>query len=180
MRKTLLTATAIAALAFAVPALGDDATAPAGAATPPANADNAATAPSVNTQIASAPAFIDKQSDDQVLVSNIVGSTVFDTSDNDLGKVNDVVLDKDGKMTAVVIGVGGFLGIGEKNVAVPYDAITKTADKDGNPKLILNASADALNGAPEYMTVAMLKQQEEAKLREQQMLDQTAPSVPTN
>ena len=77
-----------------------------------------------------------------------MGQTVYDGSGNNLGSVNDIVLDKDGKMAAVVIGVGGFLGIGQKNVAVSIEAINRTTDENGNLKLVLNASKDEIDQAP--------------------------------
>ena len=52
-----------------------------------------------------------------------MGATVYGPGDENLGDINDVILAKEGGIDAVVIGVGGFLGIGEKNVAVAFDQI---------------------------------------------------------
>ena len=49
-----------------------------------------------------------------VTVSEYYKQSVYDTKDNKIGDVNDVLLDKDGQVSAVILGVGGFLGIGEK------------------------------------------------------------------
>ena len=57
--------------------------------------------------------------------------SVYDTHDNKIGDVNDVLLDENGQVSAVILGVGGLLGIGEKNVAVPFKAIQIT-EKSGN------------------------------------------------
>ena len=57
---------------------------------------------------------------DGYLATNIIGESVYNGTGDDaenIGDVNDIVLDKDGKAEAVIVGVGGFLGIGEKNVA---------------------------------------------------------------
>lgn len=58
-----------------------------------------------------------------VSVSMYYKATVYDPKENTIGEVDDVLLDKSGKVTGLVIGVGGFLGIGEKDVIVPFDAI---------------------------------------------------------
>ncbi|MGN6309401.1 MAG: PRC-barrel domain-containing protein [Xanthobacteraceae bacterium] len=55
--------------------------------------------------------------------SKVVGLKIYNDSNESLGSVNDLLLDKQGKITAVVIGVGGFLGMGEHYVAVPFEKI---------------------------------------------------------
>ena len=81
---------------------------------------------------ATAPKFLGQQDPNEILASNLIGSTVYDPSNNDLGKVNDVILAEDGKVDAIVIGVGGFLGIGQKNVAVQFSAVQETTDQNGS------------------------------------------------
>jgi hypothetical protein len=59
----------------------------------------------------------------------------------------DVLVDRAGKATALIIGVGGFLGMGEKDVAVPFDAV-QVASKDNNKwYLVMNSNKDALKSA---------------------------------
>src|SRR5262245_56188478 len=86
------------------------------------------------------------------LASNMIGETVYngtgDKAEN-IGDVNDLVLGKDGKVESVVIGVGGFLGLGEKNVAMAYDKI-KWAEKDGDRWIVVEATKDELNGLPSF------------------------------
>ena len=55
--------------------------------------------------------------------SKIVGVNVYNDANESLGSINDLLTDKGGNIKAVVIGVGGFLGVGEKLVAIPYDKI---------------------------------------------------------
>jgi sporulation protein YlmC with PRC-barrel domain len=55
---------------------------------------------------------------------------VYDPQDNKIGEIMDVLVDQDGKLTALIIGVGGFLGAGEKDVAVPFIVIF-ARDLDG-------------------------------------------------
>jgi sporulation protein YlmC with PRC-barrel domain len=55
--------------------------------------------------------------------SRLRGTDVHGTDNQKIGDVEELLVDKDGKVHAVVVGVGGFLGIGEKNVAIPYDQV---------------------------------------------------------
>jgi sporulation protein YlmC with PRC-barrel domain len=56
-------------------------------------------------------------------LSKLVGVSVIGLDHNRIGEIEEVLVDRDGKAQAVVIGVGGFLGIGEKSVAVPFDTV---------------------------------------------------------
>ena len=72
---------------------------------------------------------------------------VYDPQDNKIGEIMDVLVDRDGKITALVVGVGGFLGMGEKDVAVPFNSV-RTTTKDNNKwYLVMNSSKDALKAA---------------------------------
>jgi sporulation protein YlmC with PRC-barrel domain len=86
------------------------------------------------------------------LVTNIIGESVYngpgDKAEN-IGKVSDVVLDKEGHAKSVVIGVGGFLGIGAKNVAFDYDKL-QWAEKNGDRWLIAPATKEALTAQPDF------------------------------
>jgi sporulation protein YlmC with PRC-barrel domain len=84
-----------------------------------------------------------------VTVSEFYKQSVYDAHDNKIGDVNDVLLDKNGQVSAVILGVGGFLGIGEKDVAVPFNAIQVT-EKNGDRYLIMDASKQALQSATGY------------------------------
>ncbi|MBV9702598.1 MAG: PRC-barrel domain-containing protein, partial [Methylobacteriaceae bacterium] len=57
------------------------------------------------------------------LSSNYVNHTVYGPKDEKLGKITDLVLNADGQAVAAIVGVGGFLGIGEKDVAVSFKAL---------------------------------------------------------
>ncbi|MGO2579296.1 MAG: PRC-barrel domain-containing protein [Halomonas sp.] len=83
------------------------------------------------------------------LTGNQVQSTVED--DQDIGTITDLVINEDGQVTAVVVGVGGFLGMGEKSVAIEWDSLELTKEEDGEGYVIsVNASEDALKDAEEY------------------------------
>ena len=83
------------------------------------------------------------------LTGNQVKSSVED--DEDIGTITDLIIGEDGQINAVVVGVGGFLGMGEKNVAIGWDSLELTKDEDGESYVIsVNASEDALQAAEEY------------------------------
>ena len=56
-------------------------------------------------------------------VSKLVGLSVYNNANENIGSINDLLTDKSGSIKAVVIGVGGFLGIGEHLVAIPFDQV---------------------------------------------------------
>lgn len=82
-------------------------------------------------------------------VTNYYKQNVYDPSNNKIGEVDDVLLASDGKISALVIGVGGFLGIGEKHVIVPFTAV-KADRKDNKWQLTMNSSKDELKAAPGF------------------------------
>ncbi len=59
----------------------------------------------------------------------------------------DVLVDRDGKVTALVVGVGGFLGLGEKDVAVPFNSVRATTKDNNKYYLVMNSTKDALKSA---------------------------------
>jgi sporulation protein YlmC with PRC-barrel domain len=107
--------------------------------------------------------FIEQQGPGEVLASSLIGSTVEDPAGEALGDINDVVLTDQGVVDGIIIGVGGFLGIGEKDVAVSFASIEQTTDADGNIVLTLNATKEALENAPQYVTVAGLRQDQDTE-----------------
>ncbi|GGF64930.1 hypothetical protein GCM10007301_25890 [Azorhizobium oxalatiphilum] len=136
MRNVMIAAAAVAALT-ATPVLAQTATPPAAAPAPAASASN------------SSGTFIDSQRQDQWLASKLIGTKVRGGQDESLGEINDVVMDANGSVSAVVIGVGGFLGVGEKSVAVPFSAIEMSRASDGD-RLMLRHSKDDLKAAPTF------------------------------
>lgn len=80
-------------------------------------------------------------------VSNYYKQDVYDRSDNKIGSVDDVLIDRDGHVTAVIIGVGGFLGIGEKDVAAQFQNV-KMTKKNDKWYLVMDATKEQLKSAP--------------------------------
>ena len=86
---------------------------------------------------------------------------------DDIGEINDLIITSDGDVAAVIVGVGGFLGIGEKDVALSMDSI-QVRFEDGNMRnrfLVVNANAAMLEEAPafEVMDETMAQEMEEAE-----------------
>ncbi len=71
---------------------------------------------------------------------------------DDIGEVNDVILSRDGAVKAVVLGVGGFLGMGEKDVAIPMESVkfVKEDNDAGDYFLVVNSNKQMLTDAPAY------------------------------
>jgi sporulation protein YlmC with PRC-barrel domain len=82
-----------------------------------------------------------------VTVKDWYNQSVYDPSNKKIGEIQDVLLSPDGKVNALIVGVGGFLGIGEKDVAVAFGAVKHTT-KDGKVYLTLDTTKDALKAAP--------------------------------
>jgi sporulation protein YlmC with PRC-barrel domain len=79
-------------------------------------------------------------------VTNFYKQAVYDPKESKIGDVDDVLVDKSGKVTGLVIGVGGFLGAGEKDVIVPFNSV-KTTKKNDKWWLTLDQSKDDLKNA---------------------------------
>jgi sporulation protein YlmC with PRC-barrel domain len=70
-----------------------------------------------------------KEINGQSVKSDMMGESVYNDQDEKIGSIKDVVLDSNGKVTDIVIGAGGFLGMGEHDVAVPFSKVTQSGDK---------------------------------------------------
>lgn len=88
------------------------------------------------------------------LASNIIGERVYNSVADDaenIGSVNDIVLGVDGEADYIVIGVGGFLGLGQRDVAISFDEL-EWAERDGQWWLVVNTTREALEAQPEFDT----------------------------
>ncbi|QRM28247.1 PRC-barrel domain-containing protein [Microvirga sp. VF16] len=83
------------------------------------------TSPSSTTGQSSAMSgqFMTKMDANQIMASDLIGTRVVSANNESIGDINDVILDRNGQVMAAVVGVGGFLGIGEKDVAVPFKSL---------------------------------------------------------
>lgn len=89
----------------------------------------------------------------QILASGLIGQKVYNGARDDsvsIGTVKDLVLDTNGTAEAAIIGVGGFLGIGEKDVAIGLQNLTWADRADGTPWLVIAVSKEELEKAPAF------------------------------
>ncbi|HZJ11171.1 MAG TPA: PRC-barrel domain-containing protein [Methyloceanibacter sp.] len=96
------------------------------------------------------PMFSSKQASDEWLASNLVGQAVMNADNEPIGDINDIVTGEDGRVVAVLVGVGGFLGLGEKDVAVRYEDLTLSRAEDQTVRIATNLSSAMLDAAPDY------------------------------
>jgi len=150
----------------AAPAPATDTTA---AAPAPANTDTMAAAPATDTTETSA---IDRSTLTEMPVADIraeelVGTKVYGANDANVGEIGDVVITQDGKADAVIIDVGGFLGMGEKEVAVGMDKLAFMTDKDGNKYLYTTFTKEQLEAQAAYDKATWADKRDEQMLRVQ-------------
>jgi hypothetical protein len=94
---------------------------------------------------------ITEQKPDQLLASKFKGTDVVGNNNEKIGDVNDMLFDKDGKILAYIVGVGGFLGIGSKDVALsPASFQIMPANDRDSMKLKLSMTKDELKSAAEF------------------------------
>ncbi|MGJ0535477.1 PRC-barrel domain-containing protein [Methylocystis sp.] len=93
-----------------------------------------------------APQFLTALPQNALLVSNIHEQNIYDQQENKIGEVKDLVVDRSGKISAAIISVGGFLGIGQKDVAVAFSDI-KATERNNKWWLTMNATKDDLKNA---------------------------------
>jgi sporulation protein YlmC with PRC-barrel domain len=85
-----------------------------------------------------------------VLFSKMSGATVYGTDNKDIGSIDNVVLDQNGRIAAVVIKSGGFLGIGGKTIAVAMKDLKMSTDKNGKPRFTTDMTKNQLKSAQTY------------------------------
>ncbi|MCO5059383.1 MAG: PRC-barrel domain-containing protein [Rhizobiaceae bacterium] len=134
--------------------------------TPTTTQDPAAT---TTTQAPAAPQQVEMvKKADGFLANNLIGQSVYNGIGDDaenIGDINDLVISPEGDVQAVVIGVGGFLGIGEKDVAIEYDLLS-WQERDGQEWLVVETTADALKAQEEFDTAAYEPQPADTDVKE--------------
>ncbi|MEX0624207.1 PRC-barrel domain-containing protein [Saccharospirillum sp.] len=81
--------------------------------------------------------------------SDLIGSNITTDGEEEVGSISELIIDENGQVVAVVVGVGGFLGMGEKDVAIGWDDVTKTGTGD-NQELRIRMTRDELSSAPGF------------------------------
>ena len=116
----------------------------------PAAKSSEMTAPVNSTNSAK---FINSQRQDQYLASKFKGTDVIGADDKKIGDVSDILFDKGGKVEAYVVGVGGFLGIGSKEVALAptaFQVVPGDKSKNESDKLRLSMTKEQLKEAANF------------------------------
>jgi sporulation protein YlmC with PRC-barrel domain len=115
------------------------------------------------------------------LATEIIGETIYNSTGDDaeaIGDVNDFVLDQNGEIGAVVVGVGGFLGIGQKSVAINWDELELAQDMDGNNRLVAAMTREQLESAAEFNREEWLASESAAAAAGDAAGDPMAPAAP--
>jgi sporulation protein YlmC with PRC-barrel domain len=86
----------------------------------------------------------------QIRATAMNGATVYDVQDKKIGDVKDIILDREGRVAAVVLDVGAFLGMGGKFVAVGMNDIKVSFDTNNKPKFAVDMTKDQLKSAQAY------------------------------
>jgi hypothetical protein len=150
MLNRIMAVAAVSGLALTT-ALAQTTTPPSSSTTPPTAAAPAKPAPSASATPAGKATFVTRQSADQHLASKFNGTDVIGADDAKIGDVSDVLFDKDHKVIAFIVGVGGFLGIGSKDVAIDPASFTAVPGKDATDmKLRLSMTKDELKAAAAF------------------------------
>ena len=141
--KKYAAAVAVSALIVSSGAMAQTTVAPVQTTVPPAH-----TAPRTVASETSAQLIAELPTNNKT-VTDYYKQDVYDPNNSKIGSIDDVLIDSGGRVTAVIVGVGGFLGVGEKDVAVPFSSL-HIADNNNKPYLVMNTTKDALKSAPGY------------------------------
>lgn len=149
MTRTELFAALMASTLLAVPAMAQS-TQPS--PTPPMGDQNTQRPMETNKRpMAASPAAAQTvQQAGQWRMSKLVGLDVYNNNNEKIGDINELIADKDGNVQILVIGVGGFLGMGEREVAVNFDSLRMSQDSNNRTLVTLDATKDSLKAAPEW------------------------------
>ena len=123
-------------------------------------------------QMVSEDKFLSAQTQNQWLSTEIIGQQVQNQAGEALGEVQYLVFDESNRIAAAVIGVGGFLGIGEKSVAINFDAMSRRRTDEG-VELLAKVDEGALDAAPSFETTPAATAEAPA---EQSTAPETAPT----
>lgn len=109
-----------------------------------------------------------------------MGAPIQNLAKENIGDINDFVVGSDGKIKAVIAGVGGFLGMGEKNVAIPFSSIEMKANENDNRIVTVMLSKSELEAAPTFKMTGektMGERMDDAKKKAGEVYDSTKKSV---
>jgi len=117
--------------------------------------------------------IIPEQAETQLLAADLMGASVFGPDGKEVGTVEDLILDEQKKITGVVVGVGGFLGIGKKEVGLNWEQVKLVESADtGKKKIMIGLTKADLEAAPDFKTKADREAEEQAAAQQQQLQQQ--------
>lgn len=93
--------------------------------------------------------YLDSAPANGMHASALLGADVMSNDDETVGSISELIIDESGQVVAVVVGVGGFLGMGEKDVAINWDDITKSGTGD-DQELRVTLTREDLSSAPMF------------------------------
>lgn len=91
-----------------------------------------------------------QQTSEQKLAKDMIGSTVVTKAGDRIGPIEDIIFDTENQIQGVIVGVGGFAGVGEKKIAVRYNALKFSRATDGARVITLDTTRDVLRAAEVY------------------------------
>ena len=120
--------------------------------------------------------FIEVQDAAQFLAEDeVIGKDVVNMMDEEVGTISDLVMDQDQKLVGVVLSVGGFLGIGDKWVAIPVDQI-EFPTEETPARLLAAVTEEQLENAPDFVTREEVEAEKAAEQAQQQAMQQQQPT----
>lgn len=93
--------------------------------------------------------YVTTEAPGSIYVTDLVGQSVYGTTDEKTGDINDLLMDEQGNVKAAIIGVGGFIGLGEKDVAVTLESLTIRTEND-EVRISIDATEQELEEAPVF------------------------------
>src|ERR1700752_5057815 len=107
--------------------------------------------PSATTGSAPAGVQFSKVSNNELFTSNLKGLNVYNQNDESVGAISDIAIGQGDQVQALILSVGGLLGVGDRYVAVSPSSVKVTFDQSSNKwKATMNATKDELKNAPEF------------------------------
>ncbi|MFZ1743580.1 MAG: PRC-barrel domain-containing protein [Pontixanthobacter sp.] len=160
MKKTILAAS-IFALTASVPAFAQQPTAPTSPTAPvekierpaeskPLDKATPAMKPAGETAATKSVAGKHAAANGDWRASTLIGASILNASNQSIGDINDLLLSKEGSVASVIVGVGGFLGIGEKNVALNFNELNISKDANGKTVVMSSATKESLESMSEW------------------------------
>ena len=153
MHKLALVSTAALMLAFVGSSSAQTQKTTTTPSTPTTTTTSTTSTTSTMTAPAGAATYYTAQTAD-MRASKLIGTDVYNTKNENIGEIEDILLGKTHSVQAFVVSVGGFLGVGERHVAVKPESLTLMKQSDGTFRVVINADKAGLQKAPEFNTEA--------------------------